>query len=325
MFQPGLMMDRPLLISGILEHAAAQFADVEIVSRETHGPLHRTTYGATAVRARQLANALKHLGLGPGSAVGSIAWNNHRHLEAYYAVSGSGMVMHTCNPRLHPQQLVYIINHAEDRVVVFDSTFAPLIKGIAAHCPRVKHWVALTDAANMPGVLAATEGVAHVECYEDLIAPHSAFLLLQGVETLAQRMTEHVANARAVADWLEADPRVAWVSYSGLPGHRNHDRAVKYTPRGPGAVFSFVINGGFAAAESFINNVQLLSHLANIGDSRTLVIHPASTTHQQLNDEQLIAAGVPADLVRLSVGLEDIDDILWDIDQALTIATGVTR
>ena len=175
MFQPGLMMDRPLLISGILEHAAAQFADVEIVSRETHGPLHRTTYGATAVRARQLANALKHLGLGPGSAVGSIAWNNHRHLEAYYAVSGSGMVMHTCNPRLHPQQLVYIINHAEDRVVVFDSTFAPLIKGIAAHCPRVKHWVALTDAANMPGVLAATEGVAHVECYEDLIAPHSGY------------------------------------------------------------------------------------------------------------------------------------------------------
>jgi O-acetylhomoserine (thiol)-lyase len=90
-------------------------------------------------------------------------------------------------------------------------------------------------------------------------------------------------------------------------------------------VFSFGINGGFAAAEAFINNVQLLSHLANIGDSRTLVIHPASTTHQQLNDEQLIAAGVPADLVRLSIGLEDIDDILWDIDQALTIATGVSR
>jgi O-acetylhomoserine (thiol)-lyase len=157
------------------------------------------------------------------------------------------------------------------------------------------------------------------------LAPHSAFLLLQGVETLAQRMTEHVANARAVAEWLEADPRVSWVSYSGLPGHRNHDRALKYTPRGPGAVFSFGINGGFAAAEAFINNVQLLSHLANIGDSRTLVIHPASTTHQQLNDEQLIAAGVPADLVRLSIGLEDIDDILWDIDQALTIATGVSR
>jgi O-acetylhomoserine (thiol)-lyase len=157
------------------------------------------------------------------------------------------------------------------------------------------------------------------------LAPHSAFLLLQGVETLAQRMTEHVANAKAVAEWLDSDPRVAWVSYSGLPGHRNHDRAQKYTPRGPGAVFSFGIDGGFAAAEAFINNVQLLSHLANIGDSRTLVIHPASTTHQQLNDEQLSAAGVPADLVRLSVGLEDVDDILWDIDQALTIATGVSR
>jgi O-acetylhomoserine (thiol)-lyase len=157
------------------------------------------------------------------------------------------------------------------------------------------------------------------------LSPHSAFLLLQGVETLAQRMTEHVANARAVAQWLDDDPRVAWVSYSGLPGHRHFDRAQRYTPLGPGAVFSFGIEGGYAAAEAFINNVQLLSHLANIGDARSLVIHPASTTHQQLSPEQLTAAGVPADLIRISVGLEDVDDILWDIDQALTAATGRTR
>jgi O-acetylhomoserine (thiol)-lyase len=153
------------------------------------------------------------------------------------------------------------------------------------------------------------------------LSPHSAFLLLQGVETLAQRMTEHVANARRVAEWLRDDPRVAWVSYAGLPGHPHHERAARYTPLGPGAVFSFGIRGGREAGERFIDSVQLLSHLANIGDARTLVIHPASTTHQQLNADQLEAAGVPADLVRISVGLEDVDDILWDIDQALDAAT----
>ena len=169
MLQPGLMMDRPLLISQLIEHGAAQFGEVEVVSRETHGPLFRYTYADCAVRIRQLANALKSLGLEPGNAVGSIAWNNHRHLEAYYAVSGSGMVMHTCNPRLQPQQLIYIINHAEDAVMLFDSTFAPLIKGIAAHCPKVKAWICLSDAEHLPAI----EGVANVTSYEDLIAPHS--------------------------------------------------------------------------------------------------------------------------------------------------------
>ena len=168
MLQPGLMMERPLLVSGIIEHAAGQFGDVEIVSRETHGPLFRYTYAQCAARSRKLANALKAMGLGPGSAVGSIAWNNHRHMEAYYAVSGSGMVMHTCNPRLAPDQLIYIINHAEDAVMLFDATFAPLVKGIAAHCPQVKAWICLSDAANMP----ALDGVPGLQCYEDLIAPH---------------------------------------------------------------------------------------------------------------------------------------------------------
>ncbi|MFI6028819.1 O-acetylhomoserine aminocarboxypropyltransferase/cysteine synthase family protein [Amycolatopsis magusensis] len=150
-----------------------------------------------------------------------------------------------------------------------------------------------------------------------VLSPHSAFLLLQGVETLAQRMTEHVANARKVAEYLEADDRVAWVSYAGLPSHPHHERARKYLPDGPGAVFSFGVRGGRAAGEKFVESVELLSHLANVGDARTLVIHPASTTHQQLSDEQLRAGGVGPDLVRLSVGLEDTDDILWDLDQAL--------
>jgi fatty-acyl-CoA synthase len=163
------MMDRPLLLSDVIEHAALQFGDVEVVSRETHGPLFRYTYADCAARARQLANALAGLGLEPGHAVGSIAWNNHRHLEAYYAVSGSGMVMHTCNPRLHPQQLIYIINHAEDQVVLFDATFAPLVKGIAAHCPKVKAWICLADADNTPAI----EGVDNVLAYETLIGPCS--------------------------------------------------------------------------------------------------------------------------------------------------------
>ncbi len=153
------------------------------------------------------------------------------------------------------------------------------------------------------------------------LSPHSAFLLLQGVETLPQRMQEHVTNAREIAIRLDADPRVEWVSYAGLPAHQHYERAKRYIPAGPGAVFSFGVKGGYDSAEKFINNVQLLSHLANIGDCRSLIIHPASTTHQQLNEEQLKAAGIPADLIRISVGLEDIDDIWWDIDQALTTAT----
>ena len=152
------------------------------------------------------------------------------------------------------------------------------------------------------------------------LAPHSAFLLLQGVETLPQRMEAHMAGARAVAEWLDADPRVSWVRWAGLPGHPHHDRAARYLPKGPGAVFSFGVAGGREAGQRFIEAVQLCSHLANIGDARTLVIHPGSTTHQQLTDDQLRDAGVPPDLVRISVGLEDVEDVLWDLDQALTAA-----
>jgi O-acetylhomoserine (thiol)-lyase len=153
------------------------------------------------------------------------------------------------------------------------------------------------------------------------LSPLSAFQLLQGVETLPQRLDEHLKNAQAVAEWLEADPRVAYVNFSGLPSHPHFERAKKYLPLGPGSVFSFGVKGGRAAGQKFIEALQLASHLANVGDSRTLVIHPGSTTHQQLSPEQLQSAGVPEDLVRISVGLEDIDDILWDLDQALTEAS----
>ncbi len=163
--QAGLMMELPLLLSGVLQHAEAQNGQVEVVSRETHGALFRYTYADCAKRARQLANALAGLGLHAGDVVGSIAWNNHRHLESYYGVSGSGMVMHTCNPRLHPDQLIYIINHAEDKVVLFDTTFAPLVKAIAAQCPNVMAWVCLADAAST----AALEGIPHLHAYDALV------------------------------------------------------------------------------------------------------------------------------------------------------------
>lgn len=156
------------------------------------------------------------------------------------------------------------------------------------------------------------------------LSPQSAWQLLQGVETLPQRMDEHVANAQRVAEWLEADPRIAYVNYSGLPSHPHHERAGKYLTAA-GSVFSFGVaaaggRDGRAVGEAFIGSLQLASHLANVGDARTLVLHPASTTHQQLTAAQLEAGGVKPDLIRISVGLEDIDDILWDLDQALTAA-----
>lgn len=150
------------------------------------------------------------------------------------------------------------------------------------------------------------------------LSPFNAFLLLQGVETLPLRMERHCSNALAVARFLQDHPKVAWVNYPGLAGNRYYDLAEKYLPQGAGAVLSFGIKDGAAAGQRFIDSVEFLSHLANIGDAKTLVIHPASTTHRQLSEAQQIAAGVPPDLIRLSVGLETLDDILWDIDQALS-------
>ncbi len=149
------------------------------------------------------------------------------------------------------------------------------------------------------------------------LSPFNAFLLLQGLETLPLRMSAHVANATALAAWLSEHPQVAWVNHPGLDSSPFKPLADKYLPDGAGSVFSFGVRGGRAAGAAFIERLELVSHLANIGDAKTLVIHPASTTHQQLSDAQLTAAGIGPDLIRLSVGLEDLDDLMWDIDQAL--------
>ncbi len=155
------------------------------------------------------------------------------------------------------------------------------------------------------------------------ISPMNSFMLLQGLETLALRMDRHVSNALAVAQFLEAHPKVARVHYAGLPSHEHHERAKKYLPKGPGAVFSFDLKETSdvrAEGKRFIESLQLFSHLANVGDAKSLVIHPASTTHQQLSDEELKAGGIGPGLIRLSVGLETTDDLLWDLDQALSQA-----
>lgn len=149
------------------------------------------------------------------------------------------------------------------------------------------------------------------------LSPMNAFMLLQGVETLHLRMERHCSNTLKIAQHLSDHPKVAWVNYPGLKNNRYYDLAQKYLPKGAGAVLSFGIKGGAAAGQKFIENVEFLSHLANIGDAKTLVIHPASTTHRQLSEEQQMAAGVPPDLIRLAVGIESADDIIWDIDQAL--------
>jgi len=149
------------------------------------------------------------------------------------------------------------------------------------------------------------------------IAPMNAFLILTGIETLALRMQRHCDNALKVAQWLQKHPAVEWVSYPGLPEDPNYALHQKYAPKGAGAVFTFGLKGGFDAGVKVVEGVKLFSHLANIGDTKSLIIHPASTTHRQLSDEQKIAAGAGPDVVRLSIGIEDADDIIADLEQAL--------
>jgi O-acetylhomoserine (thiol)-lyase len=149
------------------------------------------------------------------------------------------------------------------------------------------------------------------------ISPFNAFLILTGIETLSLRMRRHCDNALAVAEHLAAHPAVSWVSYAGLPGNRYNELAKRYCPKGAGGVFTFGVRGGYAAGVKLVGKLQLFSHVANIGDVRSLVIHPASTTHRQLSDAQKVAAGAGPDVVRLSIGLEDVEDLIAGLDQAL--------
>jgi O-acetylhomoserine (thiol)-lyase len=164
---------------------------------------------------------------------------------------------------------------------------------------------------------------ARVQILRDVGAcqsPFNSWLFLQGLETLSLRMERHIANAQKTAEFLHNHPKVNWVSYPGLPNHADYKRAKKYLPKGPGAILGFGVKGGIEAGRRFINHLKLFSHLANVGDAKSLAIHPASTTHSQLSEEEQRSAGVTPDFIRLSLGIEDIEDILWDLDQALQAA-----
>ena len=154
------------------------------------------------------------------------------------------------------------------------------------------------------------------------MSPFNAFLFLQGLETLHLRMPRHCENAQRVAEFLESHPLVTWVNYPGLKSHPCYELAKKYLPHGAGAILGFGVKGGREAGQKFIESVRLASHLANIGDAKTLVIHPASTTHSQQSEQELLDAGITDDYVRVSVGIEDVADILADLDQALTASQG---
>jgi len=161
---------------------------------------------------------------------------------------------------------------------------------------------------------------ARVQVLRDIGAcqsPFNSWQTIQGIETLSLRIERHVQNTQAVAEYLENHPKVKWVKYPGLKSHPDYHRAKKYLPKGAGAILGFGVKGGVEVGKKFIESLQLFSHLANVGDAKSLAIHPATTTHSQLTEEQQITAGVSPDFIRLSIGLEDIDDILWDLDQAL--------
>ncbi|MGI6686562.1 MAG: homocysteine synthase [Bacillota bacterium] len=154
------------------------------------------------------------------------------------------------------------------------------------------------------------------------ISPFNSFLLLQGLETLSLRVEKHVANAKKIAQYLDEHPSVTWVNYPSLPSSKYYPLAQKYLPKGSGSIFTFGIKGGIEAGRKFIDHVKIFSLLANVADAKSLVIHPGSTTHSQLSEEEQISAGVSPDMVRLSIGIEDVDDLIWDLDQALEKATG---
>lgn len=190
----------------------------------------------------------------------------------------------------------------------------------------VSYWAAfgLHDQAVVQGIAYIIK--ARVQLLRDLgptLAPFNSFLFIQGLETLPLRIRQHSANGLTVAQWLEKHPAVTWVNYPGLPSHKDYGRAKKFLPNGQGAIIGFGIKGGRAAGVKLIDSVKLLSHLANIGDAKSLIIHPASTTHQQLTPEEQISTGVSDDFVRLSIGLENVEDIITDLDQALAKSQNV--
>lgn len=194
-------------------------------------------------------------------------------------------------------------------------------RGIVAPEPAY-HNAVLADVAG-PAAFIIRARVVGLRDFGGAQSPFNSFLNIIGLETLALRVQRHVDNALSVAQYLEQHPAVAWVNYPGLPSHKSYERAKKYLPKGAGAVLGFGIKSGLTGGRAFIDNLKVFSHLANVGDARSLAIHPASTTHSQLSPAEQQATGVTSDYVRLAIGIEDLDDILWDLDQALAVTEKV--
>ncbi len=256
------------------------------------------------------------------AAIGAIA----REAGVPFIVDNTAASPYLCQPLAHGADVVV---HSATKFIGGHGTS---MGGVVVESGRFP-W----DNGKFPGMTEPSSGYHGVKFYETFgdfgftmkarmevlrvfgptISPFNSWLLLQGLETLPVRMDRHVANAMGVARFLQDHPKVSWVNYPGLASSPYHALAKRYLPKGAGSLLSFGIKGGFEAGVKFIEALQFVSHLANIGDAKSLVIHPASTTHRQLDEEELVKAGVPPDMVRLSIGLETLDDIVWDLAQAL--------
>ena len=198
----GLMQDKPLLISSLIDFAAQYHGDTEVISRRVEGDIHRSTWAKTSARAKQVANALDAWGMAPGARVATLAWNGYRHLELYYGVSGSGRVLHTLNPRLHPEQIIWIANHAEDEVLCFETSFLPIVQAVWAKCPQVKHWVLLCDADKLP----ADTGIPSLVSYE-------AWIEGQSTEYAWPKLDENAASSMCYTSGTTGNPKAALYSH----------------------------------------------------------------------------------------------------------------
>jgi len=256
------------------------------------------------------------------AAIGAIA----REAGVPFIVDNTAASPYLCQPLLHGADVVV---HSATKFIGGHGTS---MGGVVIESGKFP-W----DNGKFPGMTEPSAGYHGVRFYETFgdfgftmkarmevmrvygpaISPFNSWLLLQGLETLPVRMDRHVSNAMGVAKFLRDHPKVSWVNYPGLADNKYHALAKKYLPKGAGSLLSFGIKGGYEAGVKFIEALTFVSHLANIGDARSLVIHPASTTHRQLDEEQQKKAGVPPDMVRLSIGLESLDDILWDLDRGL--------
>ena len=275
----GKMMNRPLLISTLLTHAETHHGDQQVVSRRIEGDIHRYTYRDMAVRARQMANALAALGMKPGDRIATLAWNGYRHLELYYAVSGAGSVVHTINPRLHPDQIAWIACHAEDTVLFFDLTFLPIVEQIAQHTPSVRAFVAMTDSANMP--LAAN--VPNLLCYEDLLESGDT-------DFTWPEFDENTASSLCYTSGTTGDPKGALYSHRSTLLH-------SYAAALPDAMNCSAIDSILPVVPMFHVNAWGLPYVGCMVGAKLVFPGPmldGKSLHQLIEAEDVtLSAGVP--------------------------------